>query len=72
MSAAPGQARAGSIEAVDAFRAHLVVYLARAGAVPEEFREAMKTLRQFVEASNQHAPYLLRKAQRIEEYLQQR
>ncbi len=38
----------------------------------EEFREAMKTLRQFVEASNQHAPYLLRKAQRIEEYLQQR
>lgn len=38
----------------------------------EEFREAMKTLRQFVEASSQHAPYLLRKAQRIEEYLHQR
>ncbi|MGE3313156.1 MAG: WXG100 family type VII secretion target [Limisphaerales bacterium] len=38
----------------------------------EEFRSAMRSLKQFVEASNQHAPYLLRKAQRIEEYLNQR
>lgn len=38
----------------------------------EEFRGAMRTLKQFVEASNQHAPFLLRKAQRIEEYLHQR
>ncbi|MBL9128637.1 MAG: WXG100 family type VII secretion target [Verrucomicrobiales bacterium] len=38
----------------------------------EEFRSTMRSLRHFVEASNQHTPYLLRKAQRIEEYLQQR
>lgn len=38
----------------------------------EEFRSAMRSLKQFVEASQQHAPFLLRKAQRIEEYLNQR
>ena len=38
----------------------------------EEFRQTMKTLKRFVEVSNQHTPYLLRKAQRIEEYLNQR
>ena len=38
----------------------------------EEFRAAMRSLKHFVEASQQHSPYLLRKAQRIEEYLQQR
>jgi uncharacterized protein YukE len=38
----------------------------------EEFQTTMKTLRKFVDVSNQHTPYLLRKAQRIEEYLQQR
>lgn len=38
----------------------------------EEFRTAMRSLKHFVEASNQHTPYLLRKAQRIEEYLNQR
>jgi hypothetical protein len=32
----------------------------------------MKAMKKFIELSNQHAPYLLRKAQRIEEYLQQR
>jgi hypothetical protein len=32
----------------------------------------MKTLKKFIEASQQHSPYLLRKAQRIEEYLNQR
>ena len=38
----------------------------------EEFRQMMKAIKAFVEASEQHAPYLLRKAQRIEEYLSQR
>ncbi len=38
----------------------------------EEFKDTMKVLRKFVEVSGQHAPYLLRKAQRIEEYLSQR
>jgi WXG100 family type VII secretion target len=37
----------------------------------EEFKQTMKTLKKFVEVSNQHTPYLLRKAQRIEEYLNQ-
>lgn len=38
----------------------------------EEFKQTMKALKKFVESSNQQAPYLLRKAQRIEEYLSQR
>ena len=38
----------------------------------EEFKNTMKALKKFVEVSNQHTPYLLRKAQRIEEYLNQR
>lgn len=38
----------------------------------EEFTQTMKALKKFVEVANQHAPYLLRKAQRIEEYLAQR
>jgi uncharacterized protein YukE len=38
----------------------------------EEFRTAMKALKKFVELSKAHTPYLLRKAQRIEEYLHQR
>jgi len=38
----------------------------------EEFRQTMKAMKRFVEVSNQHTPYLLRKAQRIEEYLNQR
>ena len=38
----------------------------------EEFRQTMGALKKFVEISNQHTPYLLRKAQRIEEYLNQR
>jgi uncharacterized protein YukE len=37
----------------------------------EEFKQTLKALKKFVEISNQHAPYLLRKAQRIEEYLSQ-
>jgi len=38
----------------------------------EEFVQTMKALKKFIEISNQHAPFLLRKAQRIEEYLNQR
>jgi uncharacterized protein YoxC len=38
----------------------------------EEFRQTMKTLKKFVEISNHQTPFLLRKAQRIEEYLNQR
>jgi uncharacterized protein YukE len=37
----------------------------------EEFKQTMKALNKFMELSNQHGPYLLRKAQRIEEYLNQ-
>jgi hypothetical protein len=32
----------------------------------------LQVLKRFVEATNQHVPFLLRKAERIEEYLQQR
>ena len=38
----------------------------------EEFIVTMKAIKKFVELSRQHTPYLLRKAQRIEEYLHQR
>jgi uncharacterized protein YukE len=38
----------------------------------EEFLATMKVLKKFVEVADQHTPYLLRKAQRIEEYLSQR
>ncbi len=38
----------------------------------EEFVGTMKVLKKFVEVSEKHTPYLLRKAQRIEEYLNQR
>ncbi|MBI5385221.1 MAG: WXG100 family type VII secretion target [Verrucomicrobia bacterium] len=38
----------------------------------EEFAVTMKAMKKFVEASSRHTPYLLRKAQRIEEYLTQR
>jgi uncharacterized protein YukE len=38
----------------------------------EEFTTTMKVLRKFVEISDKHTPYLLRKAQRIEDYLRQR
>jgi len=37
----------------------------------EEFRQTMRALAKFMEISNQHTPFLLRKAQRIEEYLSQ-
>ena len=37
----------------------------------EEFLTTMKVLKKFVEVSKKHTPYLLRKVQRIEEYLNQ-
>ena len=38
----------------------------------DEFKQALRALKKFVELSKEHTPYLLRKAQRIEEYLNQR
>ena len=38
----------------------------------EEFEDTMKALARFVDASDKHIPFLVRKAERIEEYLQQR
>jgi len=38
----------------------------------EEFTTTMKTLKKFMEIAEKHTPFLLRKAQRIEEYLGQR
>ena len=38
----------------------------------EEFITTMKVIKKFVEISEKQTPYLLRKAQRIEEYLNQR
>lgn len=38
----------------------------------EDFEQQMKAISKYVEATNDHAPFLLRKAERIEEYLQQR
>ena len=38
----------------------------------QEFDETLHALGAFVEHSDQHIPFLLRKAERIEEYLQQR
>ncbi len=38
----------------------------------EDFQENMKAVSRFVEANTEHIPYLLRKAQLIEEYLHER
>lgn len=38
----------------------------------EEFSQHLRMAGRFVEANEEHIPYLLRKAERIEEYLQQR
>jgi uncharacterized protein YukE len=38
----------------------------------DEFKQTMKSLKKFIEISGQQTPYLMRKAQRIEEYLNQR
>ena len=37
-----------------------------------QFAETLQVLTRFLEASQKHIPFLLRKAERIEEYLQQR
>ena len=38
----------------------------------EQFEQHLRYLQRFVDANNQHIPYLNRKAERIEEYLQQK
>lgn len=38
----------------------------------DEFKQTMKALKKFTAAAGKHGPYLLRKARRIEEYLEQR
>jgi uncharacterized protein YukE len=38
----------------------------------EEFEQTLTVVKHFVDATNQHIPFLLRKADRIEDYLQQR
>jgi uncharacterized protein YukE len=38
----------------------------------EEFDATLQTVKRFVDVTNQHIPFLLRKAERLEEYLQQR
>ncbi|OJW27039.1 WXG100 family type VII secretion target [Paludisphaera sp.] len=38
----------------------------------EEFDATLQVVKRFVDTTNQHIPFLLRKAERLEEYLQQR
>jgi uncharacterized protein YukE len=38
----------------------------------EEFQQTLRALMRFVDIANQHVPFLLRKARRIEDYLSQR
>jgi uncharacterized protein YukE len=38
----------------------------------QEFEQTMLVVARFMEAANDHVPFLLRKAERVEEYLQQR
>ncbi len=38
----------------------------------EEFEQHIRVIGRFIEMSNEHIPYLLRKAEIIEQYLQQR
>ncbi|HEY0985038.1 MULTISPECIES: WXG100 family type VII secretion target [unclassified Schlesneria] len=38
----------------------------------DEFSQHLKLLARFIEANETHVPYLLRKAERIEEYLSQK
>jgi WXG100 family type VII secretion target len=38
----------------------------------DEFEQTLAALNRFIEATAQHIPFLLRKAERIEEYLRQR
>lgn len=38
----------------------------------DEFEQTLQVVQRFTETANQHVPFLLRKAERVEEYLQQR
>ncbi len=38
----------------------------------EEFEATLQVVKRFTDSTNQHIPFLMRKAERIEEYLQQR
>jgi len=38
----------------------------------QEFEQTMRVMDRFIQTSEQHIPFLLRKAQRAEEYLRQR
>ncbi len=38
----------------------------------EEFDKTLRVLSRFIDTSNEQIPFLLRKAQRVDEYLQQR
>jgi hypothetical protein len=38
----------------------------------QEFEQTLQVIKRFVEAANLHIPFLLRKAERVDEYLQQR
>jgi WXG100 family type VII secretion target len=38
----------------------------------EEFEQHMKSIARFIQVTEQHIPYLLRKAELIEQYLEQR
>ena len=38
----------------------------------EEFEQHLRLINRAIEAANEYAPFLLRKAERIEEYLQQK
>ena len=38
----------------------------------EEFEQHMRTIAHFIELTEEHIPYLVRKAEMIEQYLQQR
>lgn len=38
----------------------------------QEFEQTMQVLKRFMEAATLHIPFLLRKAERVEEYLRQR
>lgn len=38
----------------------------------EEFEKNLQVMARFIETNNEYIPFLLRKAERIEEYLQQR
>lgn len=38
----------------------------------EEFEQTMAVLKRFIDTTDEHIPFLLRKAEKVEEYLQQR